>query len=371
MMKYRKTLAILTGALALGVSVVCSAEAKELKYNIFQPPRTLEGQVLQQALPELAKETNGAITFKLFAGGQLLSGPGTLKGIQDGVVDAGFIVPSLNLGELKRIAIIPDLLPWARNSYAATAAAMETILLDCESCRKEQADHNIWFLGGVGPTSWNIMCSKPVASLADFKGRRVRVTGSSATRMIRALGGVAVQLPPPEIGPALSGGQIDCAVGPNAWLADYSLWDSVKQVIALELGVYHGLGLFVTNRKTFADMTPEQKKIYLALTLKYAVIGTDRYADQQREVRETAKKRGIQIWTPTKDFDDALAKFRETDLPNVVADFKARGTTDAQQVVDIHLANLKKWDAIVAKNGHSEAALVKAMNDEIFSKLKF
>jgi len=368
-MKYPRTLAIL--ACALGVSVAGTAAAKELKYNLFQAARTGEGVILQRAFAELAKETKGTLTFKLFPGGQLLSGPGTLKGIQDGVVDAGFVVPSLNLGELKRIAIIPDLLPWAHNSYAATAAAMETILLDCESCKKEQADLNVWFLGGIGPTNWNIMCSKPVASLADFKGRRVRVTGSSATRMIRALGGVAVQMSPPEIGPALSGGQIDCAVGPNAWLADYSLWDSVKQVIALELGVYHGLGLFVTNRKTFAEMTPEQKKAYLAISLKYAVLGTDNYADLQRQMRETAKKRGVQIWTPTKDFDEALAKFRATDVPNVVSDFKARGTTDAQQVVDTHLANLKKWDAIVAKVGHSEAALVKAMNDEIYSKLKF
>jgi TRAP-type transport system periplasmic protein len=370
-MRHRRILAALTSVLALGVSAVSGAAAKELKYNLFQPPRTLEGQVLQQAFAELAKKTKGALTFKLFAGGQLLSGPGTLKGIQDGVVDAGFIVPSLNLGELKHIAIIPDLLPWAHNSYAAAAAAMETILVDCASCKKEQTDHDIWFLGGEGPTSWNIMCSRPVSSLAEFKGRRVRVTGSSATRMIRALGGVAVQLPPPEIGPALSGGQIDCAVGPNAWMADYSLWDSVKQVIALDLGVYHGLGLFVTNRTSFAGMTSEQKKLYLALSLKYALIGTDRYAEQQREVRETAKKRGIQIWTPTKDFDDALAEFRQTDLPNVVADFKARGAADAQQVVDTHLANLKKWDAIVAKKGHSEAAFVEAMNDEIYSKLKF
>ena len=84
-----------------------------------------------------------------------------------------------------------------------------------------------------------------------------------------------------------------------------------------------------------------------------------------------AKKRGIQIWTPSKDFEDALAKFADSDLPNVVADFKARGAVEAQKVVDTHIANLKKWDAFVAKNGTSEAVLVKAMNDEIYSKLKF
>lgn len=370
-MKYRLKLTAVISALVFAISTSGVAVAKELKYNMFQPARTLEAQVLLKAFKELKKETNGGLTFKMFAGGELLNGPGTLEGIQEGVVDAGFIVPSLNLSQLKNIAIIPDMLPWAHNSYAATAAAMETILVDCASCIKEQAKYNIWYLGGEGPTTWNIMCTKPVSSLADFKGRRVRVTGDSATRMIRALGGVPVQMPPPEIATALSGGQIDCAVGPNAWMNDYSLWDTVKQIITINLGVYHGLGLFVTNRKTFAAMTPKEKKLYLAATLKYAWIGTHRYAEQQHEVRAMAVKRGIQLWKPTKDFVDALAKFRATDLPNVVADFKARGVADAQQVVDTHLANLKKWDAFVAKHGHSEAVLVKAMNDQIIKKTKF
>ncbi|MGE5146580.1 MAG: hypothetical protein ACM3N5_07510, partial [Candidatus Eiseniibacteriota bacterium] len=123
-MTIKKPIGLLAGAIALGLAAAPGADAKELKYNLFQPPRTIEGQVQQSAFADYAKETKGAVTIKLFAGGQLLSGPGTLKGIQDGVVDIGFIVPSLNLGELKHIAIIPDLLPWALNSQAATAAAM-------------------------------------------------------------------------------------------------------------------------------------------------------------------------------------------------------------------------------------------------------
>ncbi len=368
-MKARKIIAAVIGAAS--IATFGAADARELRFNMFQPPRTIEARIYDQFFAELAKATNGSLTGKVFAGGQLLNGPGTLKGIKDGVVDGGFVVPSLNLGELKHIAMVPDMLPWVTDSHAAAGAGLETILVGCAECKKEQQDLNVWFFGGHGPTSWNLMCAKPVASLADFKGRKVRVTGSSATRMIRALGGVAVLLPPPEIGSALSGGQIDCAVGPNAWLADYSLWDAVKQVIDIEIGIYHGLGLFVTNRKTFASFTPQEKKTYIALTAKYGVLATDMYAEQQREVREMAAKRGIQFWKPGKDFNDALAKFRAEDLPRLAEDFKARGVADADRLMKLHLANIAKWVKIVQKSGNNRAALIKANEDEVYGKVKF
>ena len=368
-MKTKTILAALIGA--AGIATAAGAIAKEIKFNMFQPPRTLEAKIYDEFFAELAKATNGSTRTKVFAGGQLLNGPGTLKGIKDGVVDGGFVVPSLNLGELKHIAMVPDMLPWVTNSQAAAAAGLETILLGCEECKQEQKGLNVMFLGGHGPTSWNLMCTKPVATLADFKGRKVRVTGSSATRMIRALGGVAVLLPPPEIASALSGGQIDCAVGPNAWLADYSLWDTVKQVIDIELGVYHGLGLFVTNRNTLAGFTPQERTAYVGLMARYGVLATDRYVEQQREVREQAAKRGIQFFKPGKDFNDALAKFRAEDLPRLAEDFKARGVSDPDKIMKQHLAAIEKWIKIVDKTGTDRPALIKAINDEIYNKLTY
>jgi len=368
-MKTRKLIAVFLGA--LGIAAAGHSGAKEFKFNLFQPPRTIEGRLYAEFFDELAKTSKGALAGKLFAGGQLLNAPGTLKGIRDGVVDGGFIVPSLNLGELKYIAMVPDMLPWAPNPYAAGAAGVETIMITCEECKKEQETNNIFYIGGHGPTPWNLMCTKPVTSLADFSGRKVRVTGSSATRMVRALGGVAVTLTPPEIGPALAGGQIDCAVGPNAWLSDYSFWDSVKTVIDMDLGVYHGLGLFVMNRKWFLGLTPQERRSFLALVPKYSVRGTDLYVEQQKEVRAEAQKRGIQFWKPGKDFTDALAKFRASDLPQLAKDFKARGVTDPEKIIKEHLANIEKWNRIVEKTGGNEAALIKAMQEQIYSKLKF
>jgi TRAP-type C4-dicarboxylate transport system substrate-binding protein len=135
--------------------------------------------------------------------------------------------------------------------------------------------------------------------------------------------------------------------------------------------VYHGLGLFVTNRKTFATFTPKEKKIYIALAAKYGVVATDLYVEQQREVRETAAKRSIQFWKPGKDFNDALAKFRAEDLPRLAEDFKARGVAVADKLMKQHLAAIAKWVKIVEKTGSDRAALIKVIEDEIYSKVKF
>ena len=77
-----------------------SAQTKELRYSLYLPPRSVEGGVVPPFLEELSKRTNGRVTGRLFPGGQLFSGPATLKGIRDGGADMGFIVLPLTLGEL-------------------------------------------------------------------------------------------------------------------------------------------------------------------------------------------------------------------------------------------------------------------------------
>ena len=99
-------LAALCSALA---PQIAQAQNKELRYSLYLPPRSVEGTVVPPFLEELGKRTNGRVTGRLFPGGQLFSGPATLKGIRDGGADMGFIVLPLTLGELKHANIGVDL----------------------------------------------------------------------------------------------------------------------------------------------------------------------------------------------------------------------------------------------------------------------
>ena len=79
-------LAALCSALA---PQIAQAQNKELRYSLYLPPKSVEGGIVPQFLEELGKRTSGRVTGRMFPGGQLFSGPATLKGIRDGGADMG------------------------------------------------------------------------------------------------------------------------------------------------------------------------------------------------------------------------------------------------------------------------------------------
>jgi TRAP-type transport system periplasmic protein len=347
-----------------------SAQTKELRYSLYLPPRSVEGTVVPPFLEELGKRTNGRVTGRLFPGGQLFSGPATLKGIRDGGADMGFIVLPLTLGELKHANIGVDLQLHATDPFVAAGAVNETLMQTCAECKQDFATQNSVYLGGHAAPPWYVMCRAPANSLADMKGRKIRVTGAWAARLANALGMVPVQLPGTEIASALSGGQIDCAVSPVVWLKDLQLWDSAKYVFEQPLGPSAGLGLFVTNRKTYDSLEARDKEILLDLVAKYSVRAIDAYLAHDAEVRKEAAGKKVSFVKVGRDFTQAVDNFRKNDLPNVVNDMTTRGATNAQAIVQGHLANLKTWEAIVAETKGDREKYTQVMKERTMKGLR-
>ncbi|MDA0341439.1 MAG: C4-dicarboxylate TRAP transporter substrate-binding protein [Proteobacteria bacterium] len=370
-MKYSRvySLTVLTvlAPLALGVN---AAEAVDFKYNNWMPPKSLEGKILPQFARDLKKRTGGGVSMKVYSGGQLLGARATLGGIRDGVTDVGFIVPSINASELPHVAMLPDLLPFARDGRSAQAAADETILLNCPECREDFAKQNAVWLAGFGPTPWKFMCKNPIRNLADIAGRRTRVTGGMATRMILALGGIGVNMNPPAINQAMQKGQIDCTFGPIDWMAALRLKDVVKTVVDVDLGVFHGLGWFVVNRDSLNKMSAKQKATLKTMLPQWSARYTNAYQALGTEITASVKAQGIEFWKPTGDVVDALAKYKSSEIVAVAADARKRGVKDPEGFIKRHLATLRKWEGIIDKVGTSDEAYAKALEEHIYSKIK-
>ena len=348
-----------------------SANAINLKYNNWMPPKSLEGQILPKFARDLGKQTGGSVNMKVYSGGQLLGARATLRGIRDGVADVGFIVPSINASEIPHVAMLPDLLPFARDGRSAQAATEETMLINCPECRKDLERYNAVWLASFGPTPWKFMCREPISSLADIKGRRSRVTGGMATRMIVALGGIGVNMNPPAISQAMQKGQIDCTFGPIDWMIALRLKDVAKTVMDYDLGVFHGLGWFVINRDSLAKMSAADKATLKKMLPEWAVHYTN--VNQQRGAAFTKQLQdeGINFWKPTQDIVDALEAYREAEKGAVAADMRKRGVKDPERLIAQHLATLKKWEAIIDRIGDDDKAYVDALNKHIYSKVQF
>lgn len=357
--------------LALTAVTAMPAAARELKISNWLPPRSIETRLQDGFAKDLAAATSGSLTARVFPAGQLLGARDTLSGIRDGVVDAGFIVPTIYSSALKHTVVVDNLLPYALDPYVAAGAAVETITIDCPECQGDFRQQNSVYIGGHAGSGWNLMCTGQINGLSDIKGKKVRVTGRSATRLVAALGMVAVNLTPAELAPALQGGQIDCAMGYKAWMIDYSLLDTIKTVVDYSLGSYSGLGLAVMNKRSFDGLTEAQRKAIVDLHPKYIRQGVEMYIEQDKEAEKQGKSRGIKFVAPSQDFIAAVEKFRATDIPNVVADLKSQGVTDADALVKRHLAMLEKWKKLVKESGTDANGYEALLRREIYAKAKF
>lgn len=364
-----KKLALITAAVAaLAVGSPDTLSAEELRYSLFVPSRSLEFEALDGYFKELGEATGGEVTGKIYPGGQLLSAPATLKGISDGTIDMGFVIPAFTPSELRHVNMLPDLVGYTLDAEGSAAAANEAVMLGCESCKADFEDRGATFLGGHGSTPWQLMCADEAATLEDLKGRRVRSTGGPAIRLVESLGMVSVQMPVSEISSALAGGQIDCAVGPVSWLEAYSLWDSIEIVLDMDLGISAGIALFTVNSDKLAAMSEENRATFINLIPKHLSKLTYSYINQAKEVREMAEGKGVKFVQPTDEMKAALESYRAGDIENITQGMIDRGIENPREMIDAHLKRLEKWTKMLDESGRGDQAYEDLMRAEIYDK---
>lgn len=85
-----------------------------------------------------------------------------------------------------------------------------------ELARAAFAEHNMYYVGPIQHGSNIIHSTKPIESIEDFRGRRMRMPGGIVAEVFQAAGAATTMLPGSEIFEALRSGAIDAAdyVGP-------------------------------------------------------------------------------------------------------------------------------------------------------------
>ena len=368
-MKITKLIKAVGVAVALCLPIVGATQT--LRYNTFMPPLALETKGIQQFFVDLKAATDGRVKGQVFVGGQMLGGQATLSGIRDGVVDGGFIIPTLNASEIPYVAMLPELLPFASNFWAATGATNETIMLNCDECRADLDKYKAVWLGGIGASPWYMMCRQPISSVDDLHGKKIRVTGGFAIRMISALGATAVSLPASEIPAAMQQGVIDCAVGTLSWLNTLGLSNMVKGVIDEPFGSYHGIGQFVFNKNSLAKLSAADRKVLMEMIPKYLAKLNGAYAADEQKARKVGEEKGIKFWKPDAKFDAIMAAFRAKEPQAVAKDIVSQGgSADAERIVRAHIATLDKWNKLVANVDGDTDAFAALLQQQIYSKLQ-
>jgi len=214
-------------------------------------------QLWTWAQAEIEKRTKGRVKLEVVSLPELgLSGFELVRVMQAGLVDIGDVMPTYVAGDIPVIEGA-DLLGIFADYDASMKGhrAWETVL------REKYSDR----LGAVVLGSWPwaqqlLFANRPVTSLADVKGMKIRVFSPAMAQFVRALGGEPVSLAYAEVYTALERKTVDGAITCSRCGWDTKMYEVTKYLVDLHMGTAVS-SLFVVSKKTWDKLPADIRQI--------------------------------------------------------------------------------------------------------------
>lgn len=347
-----------------------AAAAKKLTYGSFLPATHLvHRQGLEPFFERVKADSGGTLAFELFVGGAMGGAKESLKSVRDGVVDSSLVVDLWIKADLPVSATISSLNLLTDDPLVWSAALSDFQFTGCPACEKERAKHRMKGLAFYSTDVYALMCTRPVATLADLQGLKIRATARTGV-MSQALGATPVAVTTAEMYEALQRGQADCTVGTPAWLNAYKLKDVVKSIVDVPMGAYFGALVYDMNQDVWDGLSDAQRSAILKNLPKLSADINYAYAEEATSAIAAAKAKGAVVSKPDAAFTDKLAEFLKGEYQAAADVGTAGGLKDPTALLDGFLAKVEKWRKIVADTGRDKARYEEALRREVYSKMK-
>ncbi|HOE15928.1 MAG TPA: TRAP transporter substrate-binding protein [Syntrophorhabdaceae bacterium] len=286
------------GAAALGVpgikGVSSSAAPLRLKFVTHEPANSLANKAHWLWWCDRVEQlSNGAVKFDKFPGEALVKASEMYEACRDGVVQAGDFPPAFEAGNipLSTIKELPFLYSDLNTLHAMWQKFMEAGFNDYFNSFGIHivSDMNIDPFVFYSSKKWG-----PIRRIEDLKGCKVRVPGGDISLAIKAMGGIPVSIPSPEIYTAMERGTVDAVSTYESALISFRAYEVSKYVTRAN---WIGPCLPVmVNLKTWKSLPKNMQGIFLQA-------GEDAYNNLNKEVKiflektvePTIQKAGMEV----------------------------------------------------------------------------
>ncbi|MFN4010033.1 MAG: TRAP transporter substrate-binding protein [Pannonibacter sp.] len=250
--------------LAVGLALVSAApavEAKELKLAHFMSPQhPMDRHVMTPLAETVSAASGGALTIKVYPAGELGAGPNQqYRRAVTGIADIAFNLPQYTPTQFKRSALlhVPGL-------FTSPEQATRTIWDNMEALAPDFTEVKLLAYWTNNP-SLLFTRSKPVRSLADMQGLKVRVPDPVSAKIVEAWGGIPVSLPATEAYNAMSTGVVDAVMIDASAVSSYNLQEVTKYATMNIPGALSTFTL-IMNQAAYDGLDAAQKGIIEAET---------------------------------------------------------------------------------------------------------
>jgi len=249
--------ALLSGLLAAPAAM--AQDVTTLKVHFFLPATSYAATLfIQPWCDKIAKESAGKLKCQIYPAMTLGGTPAQLfDQARDGVADIVWTLPGYTAGRFPSLEAFE--LPFMMQNPEATSKAL------WDYTQKYSQDE----FKDVKPLAFHVhgdgvfhMTNKPIKTLADLKGLKLRAPTRLTNKYIAMLGATPVGMPVPQVGDALSKGVIDGAVVPYEVVPAVKIQELVKfhsETDPAEPAFYTSTFIFAMNKAKYESLPADLK----------------------------------------------------------------------------------------------------------------
>ena len=277
-------------ACTVTLAVFGSASARELSLAYFMGPKhPMNAAVFKPFAEKLAEVSGGALTIKQFPGGALNSIPPKQYSILlDGVADIVFTIPGYTADLFPQTNLI------AYPGVCDDAVSCTDALLDARSTIEKEFDAKllaIW--ANSAPVL--ITRDKPVRTLEDLAGLKIRVGSKQNVPFVQALGASAVAQPVTVIHQNLTNGVVDAiAIDPSA-IGSFKLHEPANYITTWFPGSGSAFALLMNNDVYYSLSDEERGWVDSAAMAELSMSGGAAYLNAGKRGLKIAEDAGIEL----------------------------------------------------------------------------
>ena len=257
----RPAAVLLAAALLAAGAAPVAAQEFVLKVAHFLPTSsTTHAQFIVPWCERIRAQSKGRLACQIYPSMQLGGTPPQLfDQARDGIADIVWTLPGYTAGRFPVTEVFE--LPFMTPNATAASQALWTFYE-----RHARAEFD-----AVKPLALHVhdngqlhLRDRPIRTLADFRGLKIRAPTRQTNRLLARLGATPVAMPVPAVADALSKGVIDGAVVPWEVVPSIKVHEMVKfhsETDPAMPALYTAVFLYAMNRKTYESLPPELRRV--------------------------------------------------------------------------------------------------------------
>ena len=314
----------LIAALAACLGTAAGAQTKWDMPTAY-PATNFHTENIMQFVADVEKATGGKLKITVHANAALFKANEIKRAVQTEQAQIGEILISAYSNEDALFGV--DSIPFLATSYADAAKLWKASRKALEG---RFAKQGMRVLYAVPWPPQGIYSNKPLASLADMKGLKMRTYNPATSRIAELAGAQPVTIQAAELAQAMATGAVNANITSGATGYDSKTWEQVKYFYDAQAWLPKNI-VFV-NEKAFAALDKPSQDAVLRAAGEAETRGWKVSEEKTKWYLEQLAKNGMTVAPPSPSFAAELKKIGDT----MTAEWTKQAGPDGQAVVDAY-----------------------------------